>query len=399
MSRSVSVKIGSSRLNFFCGNDMQLVDVRSEYVQYFVNEWRLRNACVAFHTRRNTSFVSQWISRQEDAAIIYGFSEYINGYQRVSWVRPELPSDNLESCARADLGLAILFPANNVYHAFFHAVPAWRTLLRQPVIRDSRIVPLVGEHAGHWFNAVPHAWEFMVRAFTRDSSQQIFLDLRSLLSARCTCFRRVIGNTEAFEPRSPASRSTLQSFCRTVLRNSARFLSNASSFHTVRHVLYVSRRGFRSLVNDENVTRLLSKHSARKLHLETLSLTDQMHLIAKTHLLITLHGQALAYMPFMTLSKDPTAILEISLPLSAHTWRSKLMYEKWALSLKIAYFSSKTAYSGHCNTEDKVRLRCTLVANLRDLRKTLTKVQRARRSRVQWCHRNQLTLCKKKMAR
>ena len=224
--------------------------VRPEYAEYLVNTWTLQNACVAFHTRRNTSFRSQWISRRGVAATVFGFSEYVNGYQRLSWVRPELPSDDLDGCAVGEAGVAISFPANNVYHALFHAVPAWRALGRV----SGQLIPLVGEHAGRWIGRGgswrAHAWEFLARALTTRAPDALFSDLKRLLTARCTCFQHVVGNTEAFEPRAPGSRGALQAFCRAALRNSARFASGAAALPRP-HRLYVARRGARSLHNEE----------------------------------------------------------------------------------------------------------------------------------------------------
>lgn len=373
----------------------QLV-VRPEYAEYLVNTWTLQNACVAFHTRRNTSFRSQWISRRGVAATVFGFSEYVNGYQRLSWVRPELPSDDLDSCAVGESGVVISFPANNVYHALFHAVPAWRALGRA----SGQLIPLVGEHAGRWIGRGgawrAHAWEFVARALTTRAPDALFSDLKRLLTARCTCFQHVVGNTEAFEPRAPGSRGVLQAFCRAALRNSARFVSGAAALPRP-HRLYVARRGARSLHNEEAVAAVLREHAVHRVQLEALSLSDQMHLVARARLLITPHGQALGYMPFLTLVDGGSAgtVVEFALPHTALTWRSRLMYAKWALSLRLAYVSIRTAHWAGCPLREKVALACPLVVRLKEVRAAILAATEERRPfEPRWCDEGEIRLCK-----
>ena len=373
--------------------ELRVIPVRQEYVEHFVNTWTLQNVCVAFYRRRNTTYLSQWISRRGVAANIYGFSEYINGYQRVSWVRPELPSDELDDCVSAETGAAFSFPANNIYHAFFHAVPAWRAL--QNV--SSVLIPLVGEHAGQWLRpnvSSVHAWEFMTRALTDISTDALFSNLKLLLSARCTCFRRVVGNTEAFEPRAPMSRPTLQAFCRVALQNSARFVTEAAALLKHSQRFYVSRRGSRYLLNEDALTSIFQEYSVRKIHLEMLSVSDQMHLMSQTRLLVAMHGQALAYMPFLSLGERAT-VIEFTLPHSASTWRSKLMYEKWAVSLGLSHFPVKTTYAIGCRFRERMALKCPVVIRAKDVSRVMLATANASNPpHAHWCAFHEVRLCK-----
>lgn len=363
-----------------------------------VNRWNLRNVCVSFYTRRNTTYLAQWVSRRGDAVIISGFSEYLNSFRRLSWVRPELPSDQLENCPYAELGVAMHFSSNNIYHAFFHAVPAWRALQH---IKSPVMIPLVDAHAGNWVGAFnkwrAHAWEFAVRGLTREPSIAISNRLRILLTGRCACFGNVVGNTEAFEPRAVASLPTLRNFCHTVLVNSAQFVSSAGLWTEKFHprVLYVSRQGRRSFVNEELVLKTLQRqYLLRRVYFELLSVSDQIHLLSRAELLVTMHGQALAYMPFLP---KRAAVLEFALPHTTDTWRSKLMYAKWALSLKLVHFSSKTMHA-NCLADEKRTLHCPLVAHIGALKTAMSNVEgflsSKRNISVSWCYRGDFRLCR-----
>lgn len=376
------------------------VRVREEYVERVVGAWSLRNACVSFYKKRNTTHLAQWVSRRGDAVLISGFSEYSNGFHRLSWVRPELPADRLDTCPYVELGAAVQFSSNNIYHAFFHAVPAWRALRR---LNAPVMIPLVDGHAGDWVGPNAwrsHAWEFALRALTTDSCSKIADRLRRLLVERCTCFGHVVGNTEAFEPRAAVSLPVLREFCRAALDNSARFVTGAGMWkgEADLRVLYVSRRGRRSLVNEGVVVATLRRqYSARTVSLESLTVSDQLHLLSRTQVLVAAHGQALAYMPFLALA-ERAAVIELTLPHTAETWRSRLMYSKWALSLHLAHFSAKTAFAPDCPPAATQKLHCRLVGHLGTLKAAMHDAISFMTSRknisVAWCrHGGDIRLC------
>ena len=208
---------------------------------------------------------------------------------------------------------------------FFHAVPAWLALSAQAERNpDATMVPLVSIHAGNWTGPerhwAAHAWQFSVRALTKAAPQTITANLGALLGARCTCFDRVEGNTGAFEPRAPLALGSLRRFCLVALRNAAGRLGSAPGERRT-ELLYVSRAGGRKVVNDAAALSALrlDNPSVRRVILEQLSVVQQMQLISGTLLLVTQHGQALAWMPCMTIGDTPAAVVEISIAiLEAH---------------------------------------------------------------------------------
>ena len=107
-------------------------DVAAEASDALVSDWTLRNACVAFRTWRGAVHRAQFVSREGTSAVIHSFSEYTFGFGRLAYVRPAVPEDAaaLETCERRALGLAFTMSSNNLYHQFFHAVPAYRSLHR-----------------------------------------------------------------------------------------------------------------------------------------------------------------------------------------------------------------------------------------------------------------------------
>ena len=384
------------------------IDVRAEYMQQLAGSWTLHNACVAFYNvRQKTAYRAHWISRDNEAALISGFSEYNSKFHRLTWLRPATANDKLELCPARPLALAFYFSSNNIYHMFFHAVPAWQALARH-ADPGAVLVPLVSMHAGNWTGPwkgwASHAWEFAVRSLTRAGPDKLASDLGALLSARCTCFDRVEGNTGAFEPRAPSAGTTLREFCKISLRNSIRMANEGMVLSSLQAnlLLYVSRTGKRKLMNDADALVAMRRLQPRLHHsvLEQMPVAQQMHAIARTSCLVTPHGQALAWMPFLTTAERPTAVVEIGLPFSHKTWSSMLMYGKWAATLRITHYISHARHAAHCSKQQKDDLECELLVDVRELSRLVQKaLARVNTSALgttpwRWCGGKSLRPCR-----
>lgn len=323
-------------------------EVSADSADALVSDWSLRNACVTFRTWRGTLHRAHFVSREGLAAVIHSFSEYSFGFGRLSFVRPAQPEDRaaLDGCERQPLGLAFTMSSNNLYHQFFHAVPAYVTLHRY-VQPGATFVPLVSYMAKSWLHPstnYSHAWEFSIRALSSLSSQQIKADTLRLLHGRCTCFDRVEGATGAVSLFNPRALPQILAFCRAALHHARmlpsvelpaaeRVWSQRRSGRNGVTVLYVRRGGSkRILANDEQVSRALcaapraARHGELPRHvagstwraacvvLEKLTLTMQMRSIAAASVMVGVHGQAMVWMPFMLSDRPRAAVVEVTLP-------------------------------------------------------------------------------------
>lgn len=216
------------------------VSVEPEYLITF----SLRNACVTFYDDRSSRFRSaiflqpQPPDGDEAYSVVHGFSEYINGYQRLTTVRtsPEGAS-LLNRCQRRPLGIGIPFSCNNIYHQAFHAVPAfgrWRSVTTE----DADFVPLIYPSAavGKKMSTDParwHAWEFSVRPFTTRTSAEIASRTAQLVSAPCTCYDALHGNADAFNPIARRAAPLLRAFKSATMRNMPAPLMRQPAFEEV----------------------------------------------------------------------------------------------------------------------------------------------------------------------
>lgn len=206
---------------------MQHAMVRDVGGPEYLVQFSLRNACVTFYDDRSGMHHAEWVSRQGVHAVVHGFSEYVFGYQRITWVRPEKSRQEAERLARCEmrpLAIGVPFSCNNIFHATFHAVPAWEAHAAAAEAQHAPLptfVPIVysSTAVGRKMSSDPrkwHAWEFSVRAFTRLSAEQIAQDTASLLAAPCTCFERVEANAPAFNPNALSAAARLRAFKRQV---------------------------------------------------------------------------------------------------------------------------------------------------------------------------------------
>ena len=200
----------------------------NEDAAYFV-QFSLRNACVTFYDEKNGRHHAMWISREGVTGVAHGFSEYVYGYQRISMLRAERRRDAvaLARCDMRPLAIGVPYSCNNIFHATFHAVPAWEQHAAAAAAQHEpppTFVPLVyattaigkkmSEDPALW-----HAWEFSLRPFSTLSAARIAADTTRLLRAPCTCFARVEANAPAFNPNARHAATRLRAFREASLRS------------------------------------------------------------------------------------------------------------------------------------------------------------------------------------
>ena len=291
---------------------------------HLVGGWRLANACVTFRQGGRAHFLTR---RPGHAAVVHGFSEYRFSHVRLAMVRPATAEQErvlLSQCDTRRLGLALPMTANNLYHALFHAPPAFEAFHRLAAEASPAplLLPLLASHWGLGGQmadgtAPPprswHAWEFMVRALTPHSAEAIFSELEALLRARCICFETLAGSTHAFAPSAAGARARLDAFvqaalwhARLALRAASPVAADVASRSAAASaaaldagVVWVQRRGTsRALTNEVAVGRAL-RGLAHAVSLEQLPLARQLELLAAVRGLVAVHGQALALIPFL----------------------------------------------------------------------------------------------------
>jgi hypothetical protein len=353
-------------------------DFKPEYADHLVSEWTLRNVCVTFHNWRGTLHRAQFISLDNMSAVIHSFSEYSFTFGRLAFVRPAEPHDvpALAQCEQRDVGLALTVTSNNLYHQFFHAVPAFLTLL--PHVQPGAVfIPLVSYLASNWLHPATnysHAWEFSLRALSRAPAKQLMADTLHLLDAPCTCFNRVEGATGAISLFYPKARSRILAFCRQAVKV-ARSMppralmpieTRASSSDGLVNILYVRRGSIkRALANDAEVSRAVCRKGssakvgwiAECVTLERLSLALQMRTLAAASVMLGVHGQAMVWMPFMLSDRSRAAVVEIMLPKLAGTKRSvsdRNMYGNVASALGIHHTAVVGELAAGCNTQKDI---------------------------------------------
>lgn len=355
-------------------------DFRSDIADHLVSEWNLRNACVTFHNWRGTLHRAQFVSLENISAVIHSFSEYSFGFGRLAFVRPAESTDApaLAQCEKRSLGLALTVSSNNLYHQFFHAVPAFEALLRY-VQPDAVFVPLVSYMATSWLHPATnysHAWEFSLRALSSAPAKQLMEDTLRLFDAPCTCFERVEGATGAVSLFYPKARPRILAFCRQAVKMARSMppraplpMEERASLGGPVNVLYVRRGGIkRALANDAEVSRAVCAGRARRtdphaewvaecVTLERLTLASQMRTLASASVMLGVHGQAMVWMPFMLADRPRAAVVEIRMPKLAGGKRSvsdRNMYGAIASALGIYHTPLTGELAAGCNTNKDV---------------------------------------------
>jgi hypothetical protein len=86
--------------------------------EYFI-AFSLHGACITFYDDHYSRFRAGFISGHDRVeGMVHAFSEYTNGYQRLTSIRPATPDDteHLGKCERRPLGIGVPFSCNNIYH-------------------------------------------------------------------------------------------------------------------------------------------------------------------------------------------------------------------------------------------------------------------------------------------
>ena len=336
--------------------------------EYLVT-FSLRNACVTFYDDRYTRYRSSIVAMDtETEAVVHSFSEYNNGYQRLMNVRPlsllrsNSPgaADRLARCARRPLGIGIPFSCNNIYHAAFHAVPAferWRAAAAAVGASAALVdfVPIIFPSAavGKKMSTDPkrwHAWEFSVRPFTTMSGERIAARTRQLVTggaepdfSDCTCYDTFHGNADAFNPIAYSAAPRMRAFRRAILANlpaaAHPFPAHlARAEHTTSTMLWAVRRhALRNIANEAHLAKTLAADAALsprvvRVVLEAMPLGAQMRLLSRSSALIGVHGQAMTWVFFLPSESQRTAAIEIF-----PTGLVNPIYRELSISLGVRY--------------------------------------------------------------
>ena len=281
----------------------------------------------------------------------------------------------LAKCDVRPLAIGIPYSCNNIFHATFHAVPAWEqhaaaaAAQREPpptfvpiVYSTTAIGKKMADDPALW-----HAWEFSVRPFSTLSAARIAADTTRLLRAPCTCFARVEANAPAFNPNARHAATRLRAFREAALR-SVRAMPNgappppvhdvgASAAAADGRLLYVARRhAKRAIVNGAALeTALSALPEVRRVRLEELSLAAQMLLFNRAAGLIAVHGQAMAWVLFLPSERQRVAAVEI-FPGSA----SQTIYKTWCRVLGVHYQRLSAPITDGCATNKMNWLTCNV---------------------------------------
>ena len=345
----------------------------------FATELNLRNACVAFHDDAQSLHRSQITADLTSPIVMHGFNERALGYVRLTSVRAIGVHERnaLKLCSRAPLGLGIpISHPSSIYHQLYHAVPAWlylRSHLERAGLSSdapaSAFVPLVFGSAalGRGKPAAPrrwHGWELSLRALTRSSAAEIAAATAKLLRSSCTCFETFAATAAPFSPGARASSAFFGAFRAAALHNAMLDGSSSSSSGSGsssgvggsgsnagggRELLLVSRRSERRALSNEAVVwaALQRFGRVRRVAFEEMSLNEQMRLVSTAAALIAVHGQALAWLPFLPWEAQPVGVVEVTL--ASRRGVVNECYERWSKALGIRYWRIAGTLAGGCN--------------------------------------------------
>ena len=337
----------------------------------FVTTLSLRNACVAFHDEAHSLHRAHFVSKiaLPSPLIVHAFSERALGYVRLTTVRNagEHERRALDMCHQAELGLGLpLSVPTSIYHQLFHAVPSWLFLRTHAEAAGwgsdappAAFVPLALQSAalGRGKPAAPrrwYGWEFTLRALTRASASDIATATTKLLRRPCMCFARFEATARAFNPGAAIDAPHIRAFREAALRNVHPTLSApplafpAGSSAGADDMLLVSRAGDRrALSNEDSVLDSLGAlRRVRHVVLEGLPLSEQMSLVSTASALVGVHGQALAWMPFLPWASRTVGLVEISL--ATRRGVVNTCYERWSAALGVHYWRVSGSLTGGC---------------------------------------------------
>ncbi|KAL1511427.1 hypothetical protein AB1Y20_006226 [Prymnesium parvum] len=342
--------------------------VLADAAAQFVLALSLRNACATFFDDRVSMHRVQLVlpERGGDEQVLHGFNERSLTYLRLATVRDAAEHERrtIARCERRPLGIGLTVShMNSVYHQMFHAPPGWETAHAWtdgggPVT----FVPLVFASAaiGRGKPAQPwrwHGWEFTLRALTDRPWAELARATSRLLLAPCTCFDRFEAHPAPFNPGARGNAARLRAFRDAALQRARRVHALAVAPRVeaypegavaAQDVLYVSRAEGRRAVSNELVllAALSAQHRLKRVVLEGLSLSEQMLLVAASTTIVAVHGQALAWVPFLPYERRRTAVVE--LVLNNQKKRFNDCYSVWCKALGVRYFRVAAQLTGGC---------------------------------------------------
>ena len=114
-------------------------------------------------------------------------------------------------------------------------------------------------------------------------------------------------------------------------------------------MLLVSRGGERrALSNEARVLVALEQLGrVRRVVLEEMTISDQMALVAQSSVLLGVHGQAFAWLPFLPWSSRTVGLVEISL--ASRRGVVNTCYERWSAALGVRYWRVAGKLTGGCS--------------------------------------------------
>lgn len=331
----------------------------------FVTSLSLRNACVAFHDEPHSLHRSHLVAkdtRLPSPMIMHAFSERALGYVRLTSVRAagEHERRAITMCRHAPFGFGLpLAHPTSIYHQLWHAVPSWLHLRAYAEaagygsdVPPTAFVPLTLASAalGRGKPSAPrrwHGWEFTLRALTRASATELAAATSKLLRTPCTCFGRFEATARAFNPGATDDARHVRAFRDAAVRNALPLALPPSSVAGApaamppagADVLLISRGGERrALSNEAAVLSMLGgmlKQRLARVVLEQHSLSAQMALVSRASALVGVHGQALAWLPFLPWAERQTAVVEISLATKRGVFNT--CYERWSAALGVRF--------------------------------------------------------------
>ena len=382
-------------------------NIRHEFAVPLISSFSVQNACVIYYTAHSygkaNCHASQIISRTGMMGMVYGYSEHRYGYHRLTSVRPADKSEEklfARRCKSRRLGLAAYFSSNNLFHQWFHAVPAFESFRNLAASsRDVTFLPLVGGNAGNWTMAAQeksggtrfaaHAWEFTLRALTDRNATKIASDLERIVGTGsctsratrdlpCVCFDHLEGSVGGFSPYSWGSPKRYVEFKRAALANARRWRAAAmdvlgqASVSALQKgasaplpMMYVARQAKRSVTNERELRGALeaSVPRLRFVILEAHPLAKQMWMIAESAALVGVHGQAFAWLPFLPFENRRTAAVEIVPYAQSMNKEFTFMYSKLGSVLGVNYTKVTARVVGECDAKRRV-LRCNVTLDI-----------------------------------
>ena len=325
-----------------------------------MGSFSLNNICVRYQNKHLA--VADLISSDgNQCAALFGYNEYRQVYAQLADVRAPRDADNLASCQRHRLGLAVRFSSNNFFHQSFYAAAMHRALVGVARTSDAVFVPIGGAFPAEGPNRL---WEYTLRSLSNASADQLFNDTHTLLRAPCTCFDRFIGATHGLAPMAEEARAILMAYRRSAARN-ARAVLNLPPVTTraARDMLFIMRRTARRVITNEQevLDRVLAAQPRlRVVAFEEMPVAQQMALVSESSVLIGVHGMAIAgYVVHLPADERKTACVEIQPRPDPVSWTWSKIVKGLAHGAGVRFLVMQSPHSPGCYIDTMRSMNCT----------------------------------------